>query len=243
MIVALIVTAFVLFILITAAYRWEIPQAVKPLVIVYFLYLGYSLFTQYTPSPDTPDINKIKSVPDSKSNIEKSPERITIPVIPESPRPLILDSIPLNKPKSVNSVEENIKSESEPNSKPKPEKLITKEPNRTLILKEMLICRGIYKRSPIKPGKEFSNRIDSLYCYTKISNSGSKQELKHIWYYNNREMTRVLYNVKPSFNYRSWSKKMIYPENIGEWRVDVMDEDENILGSRSFIIAVSSSEF
>jgi len=243
MIVALIVTAFVLFILITAAYRWEIPQAVKPLVIVYFLYLGYSLFTQYTPSPDTPDINKIKSVPDSKSNIEKSPDRIAIPVIPESPRPLILDSIPLNKPKSVNSVEENIKSESEPNSKPKPEKLITKEPNRTLILKEMLICRGIYKRSPIKPGKEFSNRIDSLYCYTKISNSGSKQELKHIWYYNNREMTRVLYNVKPSFNYRSWSKKTIYPENIGKWRVDVMDQDGNILGSRSFTIDIASSKF
>ena len=112
----------------------------------------------------------------------------------------------------------------------------------SLILNEMLICIGIYKRSPIKPGREFSNNVDSLYCYTKISNSGKKQELQHIWYHNNREMTRVRYNIKPSFNYRSWSKKTIYPENIGDWRVDVVDEDGNVLGSRFFIITVSSSE-
>ena len=107
----------------------------------------------------------------------------------------------------------------------------------------MLICQGIIKRTPVKPGKRFSNMVDSLYCYTKISNSGRKQELQHIWYYNDREMTRVLYNVKPSFNYRSWSKKTIYPENIGKWRVDVMDQDGNILGSRSFTIDIASSKF
>ena len=56
-------------------------------------------------------------------------------------------------------------------------------------------------------------------------------------------MTRVLYNVKPSFNYRSWSKKTIYPENIGKWRVDVMGQDGKVLGSRSFTIDSASSNF
>ena len=50
-----------------------------------------------------------------------------------------------------------------------------------------MICRGIYKRNPIKPGIKFINNVDSLFCYTKISNSGDKQEVKHIWYFENKE--------------------------------------------------------
>ena len=89
----------------------------------------------------------------------------------------------------------------------------TKEDSKsknTLKLNEIMICRGIYKRNPIKPGLKFINNVDSLFCYTKISNSGSKQEVKHIWYYENKEVTTVSYNIKTSYNYRSWSKKTIY---------------------------------
>ena len=75
-----------------------------------------------------------------------------------------------------------------------------------LKLNEMMICRGIYKRNPIKPGIKFLNNVDSLFCYTKISNIGNKQEVKHIWYFENKEMTTVSYNIKTSYNYRSWSK-------------------------------------
>ena len=105
-----------------------------------------------------------------------------------------------------------------------------------LTLNEIMICRGIYKRNPIKPGIKFINNVDSLFCYTKISNSGSKQEVKHIWYFENKEMTTVSYNIKTSYNYRSWSKKTIYPNQIGNWRVDVISKIGDLLGSREFTI-------
>ena len=111
-----------------------------------------------------------------------------------------------------------------------------KGPKITLKLNEMMICRGIYKRNPIKPGIKFINNVDSLFCYTKISNSGNKQEVKHIWYFENKEMTTVSYNIKTSYNYRSWSKKTIYPNQTGKWRVDVVSKSGDILGSRDFTV-------
>ena len=238
----LLAITLVLLVLIVAAYRLEIPKATGPLVIVYFLYLGFSILTQDTPIQNLSDIREVKPVPDTRPTIEKFSDQMAVPLVPDKPKSLVLDSVPITIPKPVKPVEVEIKNESDTESEAKPEKPIEQEPEITLILNEMLICRGIYKRSPIKPGREFSNKVDSLYCYTKISNSGKKQELQHIWYHNDREITRVRYNIKPSFNYRSWSKKTIYPENIGDWRVDVVDEDGDVLGSTSFIITVSSSE-
>ena len=243
MIMALFITTFVLVVLIFVAFRLKIPMAVGPLVVVYFLHIGYSLFNQYTqPKIEMPHVDAIKEIPDSRMNKENFLKPMAIPVIPDNPRPLILDSVPMRILTPPNLVEENIKNELKPPNKPV-SNLATNATEENLVLKEMLICQGIIKRTPVKPGKRFSNMVDSLYCYTKISNSGDKRELQHVWYYNDREMTRVLYNVKPSFNYRSWSKKTIYPENIGKWRVDVMAQDGKILGSRSFTIDSASSNF
>ena len=113
----------------------------------------------------------------------------------------------------------------------------------TLELNEIMICRGIYKRNPIKPGSSFINNVDSLFCYTKITNSGSKQEIKHIWYFDDKEISSVTYNIKTSYNYRSWSRKTIYPSQLGKWRVDVIDSYGNILGRRNFNIKSINSSY
>ena len=112
-----------------------------------------------------------------------------------------------------------------------------------LKLNEIMICRGVYKRNPIKPGFDFTNNVDSLFCYTKISNNGAKQEIKHLWYFEDKLVTSVVYNIKTSYNYRSWSKKTILPSQIGEWRVEVVDNNQKILGSRKFKISSLSNAF
>ena len=243
MILAFFITTLILVVLIFVAFRLKIPMTVGPLVVVYFLYIGFSLSNHYMhPKLENPQDNELKEIHSLGLNRETSAQPTVIPVVPDTPRPLILDSVTMKGFKSATSIEENIENELKPPNKPVSNS-VNNLIEENLVLKEMLICQGIIKRTPVKPGKRFSNTVDSLYCYTKISNSGTKQELKHIWYYNDQEMTRVLYNVKPSFNYRSWSKKVINPENIGKWRVDVMDQEGKILGSRSFIIDNTSSRF
>ena len=49
-------------------------------------------------------------------------------------------------------------------------------------------------------------------------------------------MTQVRYNVRKSNIYRSWTKKTILPNQIGQWRVDVLDNNGTIIGSKKFEI-------
>ena len=159
------------------------------------------------------------------------------PVVSKNPKPIFIDtnmidnsSIPI---KIINNNDDNtndIKSDDEIKTK-------------KLKLNEIMICRDIYKRNPVKPGNDFINTVDTLFCYTKISNSGLKKQVKHVWFYENKEVTTVRYNIKPSFNYRSWSRKKIMKNQIGKWRVDVIDGNDELLGSVNFNVNSINSTF
>ena len=69
-----------------------------------------------------------------------------------------------------------------------------------------------------------------------MANSGGKQEVAHLGYYEDRLVGQVKYNIKPSKNYRSWTKKRILPSQTGPWRVDVRDTSGTVLGSKFFFI-------
>ena len=170
---------------------------------------------------------------------EKNKSSVSKPIVSSSPKPIKIDSnLVVNKNINTNiSKANNLVIEKSSETK------VDKKLISTLKLNEVMICRGIYKRNPIKPGTAFINDVDSLFCYTKISNSGKKQEVQHIWYFEDKEMTTVSYNIKPSYNYRSWSKKTIYPNQTGKWRVDVVNRDGDILGTREFIINSTNSTY
>ena len=82
----------------------------------------------------------------------------------------------------------------------------------------------------------FNNDVDSLYCYTRIQNQSKKQEVKHVWYYEDQLMTQIRYNIKKSNIYRSWTRKTILPHQVGHWRVDIQDSAGKIIGSKEFQI-------
>ena len=155
------------------------------------------------------------------------PEKIEFPVV--KPKPLTFDSDAKK--------EREIKKEKKESKKDKevlPEQ--KKQVAGALTVKDIKICKKIYKRTPVGADVIFTNNVDSLYCYTRIQNTGSKKEVKHVWYYENQIMTQVRYNVKKSNIYRSWTKKTILPNQIGKWRVDIHDNDGTIIGSKEFQI-------
>ena len=136
------------------------------------------------------------------------------------PKKTVLDRINKNELTSENSIK----------------KKLYKEKDISLTVKDIKICKSIYKRTPVGSDVVFTNNIDSLYCYTRIQNPGSKREVKHIWYYGDQMMTQVRYNVKKSNIYRSWTKKTILPSQIGKWRVDIQDNNGTVIGSKKFEI-------
>lgn len=180
------------------------------------------------PQTDNPDVfkkaNRKKTLTNSNSG--------TMPIISFDPKPIIIDSNTIFK----KDIEKSKKNNKIDNSFTTNDNFI-KDAN-TLDVKEIIICRGVYKRNPIKPGFEFTNNVDSLFCYTKISNSGPKKEIKHLWYFNDKKVTTVAYNIKTAYNYRSWSRKTILPSQTGKWRVEIVDENDELLASRHFSISL-----
>ena len=244
---------FIVFLLIS--YYIGIIKLSSPLVLIYLVFCFSYLINQdfdeealagsdsYIDKDDYINENYAEDtfnkeiVKLEESQVEVSQKEIinniSKPVVSFNPKPIVIDSnLVIQKDKiGILSKKPDLKKNEIISTKESDEDILS-----TLKLKEIMICRGVYKRNPIKPGFSFSNNVDSLFCYSKISNSGPKQEIKHIWYFNEKLITSVIYNIKTSYNYRSWSKKNISPRQIGKWRVDIVDSRDRVLGSRNFEI-------
>ena len=219
-------------ILVGITFYLKVPKASIPLIVIYLIFIiRNQLFDQPNElSMDYQDltISKNKVVKENENNIDLSSKDMEVEKLVE-PKPLTFDS----KPKLVEKnkvVKKEIKSEKSVNKKPDAEK------NTSLTVKDIKICKSIYKRTPVGSDVVFTNNVDSLYCYTRIQNPGPKREVKHVWYYDNQMMTQIRYNVKKSNIYRSWTKKTILSNQIGRWRVDIQDNNGTIIGSKNFEI-------
>ena len=258
---------FIIFILI--AYLLNVIRLSVPLIIIYLIYcFGFIIdnelkdITEFRMTSQN-QVNELEEENNTannnnnnnsqnfydtisiylETNKNSQQKKISVsspkPIISYNPKPIIIDSNIISNNENAAKIEIKRKNIETYDSLSNSEDTI----QNTLELNEIMICRGIYKRNPIKPGSSFINNVDSLFCYTKITNSGSKQEIKHIWYFDDKEISSVTYNIKTSYNYRSWSRKTIYPRQIGKWRVDVIDSYGNILGRRNFNIKSINSSY
>ena len=259
--ITFIVISIVFIIFIIIAYYLKVLRFSIPLVMIYcifcFNYLINNENNNYNPPKiinkqniEKSEYNSIKKSNEPVENknktsfVKKQPANNSVipkPIVSYTPKPIMIDSnVNALDRDNTNKITSGLIMDNDHNSKDTNKQI---SDLKTLIMNEIMICRGIYKRNPIKPGINFINNVDSLFCYTKISNSGTKQEVKHIWYFEDVKITSVVYNIKPSFNYRSWSRKTIYPNQTGQWRVDVIDSYGNLLGTRSFTIKSISSTY
>ena len=233
---AFIFITLTLLTLILAAFWLKVPNASFPLIVIYAIFI----FNNKSPDSDNERIdievtenlkNEINSV--SELGIKTSFNGL----VNIKPKPITIDTEKNQKRITESELKKTIA-----------KKKIDKKPlikenvsTQALVVKDIKICKKIYKRTPVGSDIVFTNSVDSLYCYTRIQNTGSKKEVKHIWYFENQIMTQVRYNVKKSNIYRSWTKKTILPHQIGKWRVDVHDNYGTIIGSKEFQIKNISS--
>ena len=228
----IIFISITLFILVGVTFYLEVPKASIPLFIIYLIFIikNQSFNEPNDIMADYQDItiskNEIMIENEHSIDLRSKKKEVEKPI---KPKPLTFNS-ELKSIEKKQVVEEQIKPK-----KPVKKKLDT-EKNMSLIVQDIKICKSIYKRNPVGSDVVFKNDVDSLYCYTRIQNPGPKREVKHIWYYNNKIMTQVKYNVKKSNIYRSWTKKTILSNQIGKWRVDIQDNNGTIIGSKNFEI-------
>ncbi len=218
--------------LVGVSFWLKVPKASVPLFIIYLFFLIQNLPFNKTEKSYAEPVDII--IPKEKGNLKnevvfdkKLTRNDTKKLI--EPKPLTFDLKPQKT--DINGMIKN-----EVKSKNSIKKNLNEEKNISLTVKDIKICKSIYKRTPVGSDVVFTNNVDSLYCYTRIQNPGPKREVKHIWYYDDQMMTQVIYNVKKSNIYRSWTKKTILPSQIGNWRVDIQDNNGTVIGSKKFEI-------
>jgi hypothetical protein len=99
---------------------------------------------------------------------------------------------------------------------------------------EAVICSDVQDRQPVDVGVAFPADIGKIWCWSKLKD-GQGTSIKHIYYYNDEEKAIVQLDIgSPMF--RTYSSKRILSSWTGEWRVDIIDADDNVLKSLDFTI-------
>lgn len=104
-----------------------------------------------------------------------------------------------------------------------------------LSVEEMSFCKAIEYREPVGIDTVFTDRLERIYCFTRVTGAPDPTIIYHLWYFNNEEKVRVPLEVK-SASWRTWSSKKIIKGETGDWRVDILDANGNLLKSGSFTI-------
>jgi hypothetical protein len=95
------------------------------------------------------------------------------------------------------------------------------------------ICTAIVDREPQGEGTEFDASVETLYCFTALNGAAGK--IIHVWYHGDEERARVTLDKGRSGRWRTHSSKKMSPEWQGRWRVEVLDENGNVLKSVEFM--------
>ncbi|UCF80591.1 MAG: DUF2914 domain-containing protein [Acidobacteriota bacterium] len=109
------------------------------------------------------------------------------------------------------------------------------EETTAITVDRIAACTGIEEREPVGSSDSFPADVGEVYCFTHIKGADGETTVTHVWYQGETERARVELNVR-SASWRTWSKKKIPAEWAGSWRVVVVDESDNEIGSTSFTV-------
>jgi len=101
------------------------------------------------------------------------------------------------------------------------------------------ICTSVEERAPAGVDTVFSNDVEKLYCFTKISGAVDTTSISHVWYLNDEEKAKVDLSVKAK-SWRTWSSKRIANDWIGNWKVDVVTANGDVLVSKAFEVKATT---
>lgn len=95
------------------------------------------------------------------------------------------------------------------------------------------ITTAIERQMPVDRVQVFAADYGKLFCFTRIVGAQENTQITHVWYYQEDEMARVSLSVG-SADWRTYSSKRFLPQWSGEWKVVVLDAEQNEIASIPF---------
>lgn len=100
---------------------------------------------------------------------------------------------------------------------------------------------AVVKREPKEPIKSLTTDQHHIYYFTELKGMAG-QSVRHRWVYNNQVMAEVKFEVGAS-RWRVWSSKTLLTEWTGTWKVEVINELDQVVWQDSFeYVAQSNTE-
>jgi ribosomal protein S8 len=100
-----------------------------------------------------------------------------------------------------------------------------------------VLTTDVVDREPVNVLKSDVKLLDisqSLSFFSELKNMQG-QTVRHVWYYQNQQLASIELAIS-SPRFRTYSTKNIMPEQVGDWRVEVIDTDGNLLAQKEFRI-------
>jgi len=103
-------------------------------------------------------------------------------------------------------------------------------------VKRISVCLDIKDRKPIYSQTQFHLTAPTpIYCFTEIFGAKKPTKVRHIWFYKGKvAMVTVLPIRSPKW--RTWSRKVIYPDLKGKWQVIILGPKKEKLASIEFVV-------
>ena len=105
----------------------------------------------------------------------------------------------------------------------------------SMTVESVAVCKNVVHREAIEAGSSFPASVGKLYCFSKIAGIQNPAEIVHVWYHGDAERARVFLAVHPPA-WRTYSSKTIQTNELGAWRIEILDGSGNILKTVQFEI-------
>jgi len=110
---------------------------------------------------------------------------------------------------------------------------ITQPPITQLRITQYGVGSGVENRRLVGQSDVFT--IDTrVWFWNRVEGGRSGDTIQHVWRLEGREMSRISLKIG-SANWRTQSRKTLYPGSVGSWTVEAVDEAGNALASSEFI--------
>ena len=104
-----------------------------------------------------------------------------------------------------------------------------------IALVRAMMCEDIQELIPKNPTTVFSIERRKAICFTAFDPVPKKTVIYHQWFHRDQKSAKIKLTLKPP-RWSTYSSRQFRAEDIGPWRVEVIDSRGNILDALRFSI-------
>ena len=196
---------------------------------VFFFDKQVTVTTGTAPSPP-PSTSSQWAIPHKTSRFEK-PDTVPLvtPIAPEPPANPPAQPVRQSEPTSPVVDQNSQKPVKSKETAAVPDEKVTQPAEANIKVLKAAICTSIKDRMPDGVASVFPFSAGRVYVWSHVQTEHYPTTIRHIYYHEGQIVNRVKLSVRAPF-WRTWSLKSIDKDRYrGHWRVDITDDNDQLL--------------